>query len=225
MDKIDFTDFDWGTANEWYKDTILKEFVDRNIYSRFFDVEEGDIVIDVGASNGPFPYSIKHKNPSHVYCFEPSTEELISLEKNLQGLNHTIIPKGISEVDGVNEFEVYGSVNKVETVESIRFQTFINEYNISSIDFLKTDCEGGEYEIFNRENIWWIKENVKKIVGEWHLETPEQKEHFREFRDIYLKLFPNHDLFSVDGFGIKWDLWNEHFIEYYNQVIIYIDNR
>jgi hypothetical protein len=24
---------------------------------------------------------------------------------------------------------------------------------------------------------------------------------------------------------IKWDLWNDHFIEYYNEVIVYIDNR
>jgi hypothetical protein len=29
----------------------------------------------------------------------------------------------------------------------------------------------------------------------------------------------------VDGVDIKWDLWNEHFIEYYTEVIIYIDNR
>lgn len=222
---IDFTDFDWGTSNEWYKDSIIKEFSERNIYCKIFDVEENDIVVDFGASNGPFPYTIKNKSPKHVYCFEPSSEEIITLKNNLKGLNYTIIPKGISNIDGYDNFEVYGSINEVQRVESMRFKTFIKEYDISHIDFLKTDCEGGEYEIFNRENIWWIKENVRKISGEWHLETPRQKEQFREFRDIYLKLFPNHDLFSVDGHGIKWDLWNEHFIQYYNQVIIHIDNR
>jgi cytochrome c peroxidase len=36
----------------------------------------------------------------------------------------------------------------------------------------------------------------------------------------------NHiEVFSVDGVNIKWDLWNEHFLEYYYQVLIYIDNR
>jgi hypothetical protein len=29
----------------------------------------------------------------------------------------------------------------------------------------------------------------------------------------------------VDGVDIKWDLWNEHFINYYEQIIVYIDNR
>ena len=108
---------------------------------------------------------------------------------------------------------------------SITFKTFIEEYNIKTIDFLKTDCEEGEYHIFNNENFFWIKENVKKIVGEWHLETPKSKEKFRIFRDTYLRLFPNCDVYSIDGTRIKWDLWNEHFIEYYKQIIVYIDNR
>ena len=105
------------------------------------------------------------------------------------------------------------------------FDKIKEEFNISKIDFMKIDCEGGEYSVFNNRNIFWIKENVKKIVGEWHLETPEKKEKFRVFRDTYLRLFPNVKVFSVDGVDIKWDLWNEHFLDYYFQVIIYIDNR
>ena len=96
----------------------------------------------------------------------------------------------------------------------------------SKIDFLKTDCEGGEYDVFNDENFEWITKNVNKIVGEWHLNTPEKKEKFRKFRDTYLKYYKNFNLSDVSGkVNIKWDLWNEHFLEYYNEVIIYIDNR
>jgi len=222
---IDFTNFEWGTSNEWYKESIMYEFGKNNIYLKLFDVDKGDIVFDFGSSCGPFPFSIKNKNPKHVYCIEPSLEEIGSLKKNLTGLNFTIIPKGISDIDGFDTFELYGQENKFDTVESVSFKTIIKDYRIEKIDFIKTDCEGGEYSIFNTENIWWIKNNVKKIVGEWHLETQEQKNKFREFRDIYLKLFPKNYVFSVDGIDIKWDLWNEHFIDYYNQVIIYIDNR
>jgi len=222
---IDFTNFEWGTSNNWYKETMIREFNGKSNYLKFFDVDKNDIVFDFGASCGPFPFSIKNKNPKHVYCLEPSLEEIDSLEKNLKGLNYTIIPKGISDVDGFNNFELYGKENKFELSESITFKKIISDYSIKNIDFLKTDCEGGEYSIFNIENIWWIKDNVKKIAGEWHLNTHEQKNKFREFRDIYLKLFPSNYVFSVDGTDIKWDLWNEHFIEYYNQVIIYIDNR
>lgn len=221
----DFSNFYWGTSNEWYKEIVIREFSHQNIYLRFFGVEEGEIVVDFGSSIGPFSFSIKDKNPSIVYCIEPSYEQIPTLEKNLEGLNFVIIPRGISNIDGLDDFEVYGSINQVQRTESIRFKTILEKYKIEKIDFLKTDCEGGEYNIFDRENIWWIKENVRKIAGEWHLESLEQKEKFREFRDIYLKLFPNHKVYSVDGIDIGWELWSEKFIEYYNQVIIYIDNR
>ena len=90
---------------------------------------------------------------------------------------------------------------------------------------MKTDCEGGEYDIFNEENINYILSNVKKITGEWHLNTLENKNNFKNFRDNYLTKFNKYEVNSIDGFDIKWDLWNEHFIEYYSEVIIYIDNR
>ena len=37
--------------------------------------------------------------------------------------------------------------------QSITFKTLLSAYGIEKIDFLKTDCEGGEYDIFTNENI------------------------------------------------------------------------
>ena len=68
----DLENFDWGTSNQWYRETIENEIFVEKIYEKIFEVEEGDIVLDVGASIGPFTYSIIHKNPSHVFCLEPS---------------------------------------------------------------------------------------------------------------------------------------------------------
>ena len=218
--------FDWGTSSDWYKSQIGNEIFNERIYEKFFSVNENDVVVDVGASIGIFTYSILDKNPSHVYCFEPSSEQFMTLVKNTMHGFVTCINKGISDINGIKILnDVYGSENKPLEVNTMKFKTFVDRFRIKKIDFLKTDCEGGEYDIFNKENIWWIKENVKKITGEWHLESPEQKASFREFRDLYLKLFPNHEIFSVNGVDIKWDLWNEHFLEYYNQIHLFIDNR
>jgi autotransporter strand-loop-strand O-heptosyltransferase len=222
--------FDWGTQNDWYVKTINKEIFEDKIYERFFEVERGDIVLDVGASLGPFTFSILNKNPKHVFCFEPCEEEFPTLVKNTIGYPVTHIMKGISNVNNLTPNDkLFNSVNGLQTeMESITFKKFINLYGIDKIDFLKTDCEGGEYDIFNDENYDYIKNNVKKISGEWHLNESYykgSKEKFRKFRDTYLKNMNNHQVFSVDGVDIKWDLWNDHFIEYYNEVIIYIDNR
>jgi FkbM family methyltransferase len=227
--------FDWGHAaeNEWFKNTVKKEIFDDRVYEKFFKVEENDVVFDIGASSGPFTYSIKNRNPQKVYCFEPHSELFKNLTKNVESDNVVCVNKAIGPVDG--NFETFGLFNKdltetaaesnLQQVPSVKFSTFIQENNIKGIDFLKSDCEGSEYDIFNDENLPWIKKNVRKIAGEWHLTTPEQKEKFRHFRDTYLRDFPNHEVYSIDYVDIKWSVWDDWFIEHYALINLYIDNR
>ena len=208
-----------------FKETVEQEIFIDKIYERMFEVEEDDIVFDIGASLGPFTYSILDKNPSQVFAFEPSYEEFKTLVLNTRHGNVTHINKGISDKVGEFKFTDVFDVSGGHKLYSTTFNKVINDYNIKKIDFLKTDCESGEYDIFTLENLFWIKNNVKKISGEWHLVTPELKEKFRLFRDVYLRVFPNFKIFSFDGVDITWSIWNDNFIPYYNEIMIYIDNR
>ena len=221
-------EFDWGWMDtdrelaDFHKGAITEEIFNNNIYEKFFEVEEGDIILDVGASIGPFTYSILHKKPKHVFCVEPSESEFTTLIKNTIGHPVTHINKGLSDTNGIVESDqLFGGESHME---SMTFDKLVNLYGLNKIDFLKTDCEGGEYEIFKQENISFIKENIKKIAGEWHLRSQKDKVRFRYFRDNILPQFENYEVYSTDGVNIKWDLWNEHFIEYYQEVILYIKN-
>jgi len=208
---------------EFHKKAIITEIFEQQCYEKFFEVEEGDVVLDIGASVGPFTYSILHKNPKQVFCFEPSEREFKTLVKNLRGHQVIPIPKGISNVNSIVKSDMlFGGEDEMET---LTFDRFINLYNVDKIDFIKTDCEGGEYDIFTQDNLEFLKHNVKKVVGEWHLRYPELKEKFKNFRDNILPHFKNYKILSLDGVDIGWDLYNEHFLEYYTEVIIYIDNR
>ena len=102
----------------------------------------------------------------------------------------------------------------------------MDDNNINKIDFLKCDCEGGEYDVFSKSNIEFLK-TIPKIVVEFHLNNDEDYHQckFRWFRDNILNMFENFEVYSLDGVIIKWDLYNEHFIEYYNEVIFYFYNR
>jgi len=234
--------FQWGThlsdKNNQMRKLISKEFFsgDDTIYQKHFKVKENDVVIDLGASIGPFTYNILPQKPKLVYCVEASKEQLPTLLKNTSYYQNVIaINKAVHDKDeDVFMEQIYGepdSDGDVPTfttpklVEGIRFDTLINHYKINKIDFLKTDCEGGEYNVFNYENRWWIRDNVKYIAGEFHLSSPKLKEKFRQFRDTYLKIFSNFKVEAVCGTDIKWSLWNDDFIERYNEVIIYIDNN
>jgi FkbM family methyltransferase len=223
-------EFRWGWMDHQGRDMkrfIIQEIFEDNLYERFFKVEEGDVVLDVGASVGPFTYNIIDRNPSLVVCVEPSYEEIPTLKENLQHYPQVLIEESALSNNNlpINLPFLFTSDSEPKDVPGITFPTLIEKYDLSKIDFLKTDCEGGEYDIFNTENIWWIKQNIKKITGEFHLSTPELKDKFINFRNIYLKLFPNHQILSVDGIDIKWRLWDEEFLDYYTEVIVYIDNR
>jgi len=230
MKDYDLSKFDWGWMSDtnnklsnFHRKGLIREIFEDKIYEKINEVKEDDIVVDIGASIGPFAYSILHKNPKRIFCIEPSKSEFETLKKNLSYDNVTLINRGISIKEGLIESDMmFGGENEME---GMNLKTFITEYNINKIDFLKIDCEGGEYDFFNIENLCWLKNNLKYVVGEWHLSTPKLKQKFREFRDVFLRVFPNHEIFAVCGTNIKWDLWNEHFIEYYNEIILSIDNR
>lgn len=218
-------EFNWGNTGEIFRKTITKELFDEKIYTKFFDVESGDIVFDVGASIGPFSYSIIEKNPSLIFCFEPSIDEFEFLVKNTSHGNCAYINKGISNLHGPMDSQFVFMKEKNIEFFSTTFMKVIKDFNLQKIDFLKTDCEGGEYDIFNIENLFWIKNNVKKISGEWHLSNSDFKNKFRIFRDLYLRVFPKFEIYSVDGINITKNCWSDDFINYYKQVLIYIDNR
>lgn len=226
-DKSLHKNFNWGSTSNWFKETISREVFENKIYEKFFEVEQNDIVVDFGASVGPFTKSILHKKPKHIYCFEPSENMYNQLCENLSEENITNLNYAISNKDGKfidMNLQLFSVSENQMQINCMNFQTFINKFNIKEINFLKTDCEGGEYDIFTKENYNWISNNVKKISGEWHLFNDDLKKKFKDFREIYLKN-NNFWIYSIDGVDIKWSLWNEGFIEYYKEIIIYIKNE
>jgi autotransporter strand-loop-strand O-heptosyltransferase len=219
---IEDKQFDWGKKSEWYVSQATKEIFEDDAYERFFEVEEGDIVVDLGASLGPFTYKILPKNPKQCYVVEPLSYHINVLHKNVGKDNVKIIQGAITDKKNI-EITWDGIT---ESVPTFSFKEFLNENKINKIDFLKCDCEGGEYDVFQPSNIDFLK-TIPKIVTEFHLVNDENFHEckFRWFRDNILPKFENYKVYSYDGVDIKWDLWNDHFIEYYNEVIIYIDNR
>ena len=216
--------FEWGPFDKETSEIINKEVFSQCIYEKFFEVSEGDVVVDIGASVGPFTCSILERKPLHVYSIEPSEVEFPVLVRNTRGHAVTPINKAISNsLESSVRLNVF--FDNGSPVELLVFKKFTDLYSLDKIDFLKLDCEGGEYSVFVEENLDYLINRVKSIVGEWHLRTPELKEKFRAFRDQVLPKFKNHKVYSIDGVDIKWDLLNEHFIEYYKEVMIYIENE
>lgn len=204
---------------------IYDEFFKKNgtVYEKFFKVEKGDTVVDVGGFLGWFSFAASKRKPEKMFILEPGASRQESIKKKLKDAPYTLLNVGISNK---RQFIKNGlNFKTTEDFTSITFTDFIKENNIEKIDFLKVDCEGGEYDIFTDEHFDWLTKNVKKISGEWHI-GPQFKEKFINFRDKYLKKFKNYKVYTFDGkTDIKWALFNNNFADYYTEVIVYIDVR
>jgi hypothetical protein len=217
---MNIDNFNWGPTSEKFKKQVTDEiFNGVNDYEKFFEVEEGDIVLDIGATVGEFTYRILDKKPKHCYVVEPVSIFFDTLIKNLYGHPVSFTNAAITG----NKYCKIHWDGYDEQVNTLTFNKYIKITRLEHIDFFKFDCEGGEYDIFSEENISFLK-NIPKIVGEFHLGNGILKENFRHFRDKILPNFNNYKFISLDGVNITWDLQNEHFIEYYKEVYIHINN-
>ena len=227
----------WGAiqANSWFMDQVYDEIFVHDVYQMHFPVEAGDVVVDIGASVGPFAWKIDQQQAAHIYCLEPEPALFKTLSQNAAQLNTpvTLINSALGKTTGDTMMPGLFDATRLEIsdgtdlkpVHSLSFTGLLAQHNIDRIDFLKTDSEGAEYEIFNDENFEWITQNVRKIAGEFHLNTPELKTKFRRFRDTYLRQMTTHQIQSLDYVNIKPNLWSDWFIEYYAAINVWIDNR
>lgn len=205
---------DWDGVHDWSKKCISEE-----IYSKVYEripIKEGDIVFDLGATCGDWALCIlEDYKPKHIYCIEPNPNYFEALIKNTKGLPITCINKAIGTTDDT-------AYCKLSTLAKL--------YRVEKIDFIKTDCEGGEYCLFLEDNLDYVLNNVKVIAGEWHLRgSPYEyaphgtKEKFRWFRDNTLPKFYEFQMWDYSNqVNIKWDLPNEHFIDYYTEFFLTI---
>ena len=218
---------DWGSfTTTGEKELLFREIYLDRTYERFLKVEKGDVVMDIGAHVGAVSVGMLRHTPSLIVAVEPSALRVEILKKNLAGHPVKIINAGLGDKkEFIKNGLEYDKV--VEDFPVLPISDIMTEAGITQIDYLKIDCEGGEYSLFTPELFPWVSRNIKKIVGELHLEDKPRKDAFRKFRDTYLTKMnlDNFHIFSVDGVDIKWDLFNEHFIEYYEEVIFAMDNR
>jgi len=158
-------------------------FLDSYTREKGFDIKENDLVIDVGGHVGYFTiYAAKKAKNGKIITFEPSKESFIALKNNLKinNIQNVIIENvGVGAKSGTAILNVdtthsignsifYSSKNSEK--EDIRITTIpeiVKKYKIKSIDLLKLDCEGAEFEIIlNLPST--ILNTIKKISMEIH---------------------------------------------------------
>lgn len=216
--------FDWSNMSKETISTIKREIVEEEVYRVFNDVKENDVVLDIGASVGAFTASILGQKPKKVYCIEPSQKLVQSLRYNCQESSCVVpINKGIVEKYGD---QVFG-------FKATTFKDLLLEHKIDHVDFMKIDCEGGEYSIFMQENMEFLTRQVNFICMEIHLREDGFREKFKKMRDEYFPLFGKVTALSCTTQNIDYgktvditkQIYDNQFIDQYGcEFMVYLSN-
>lgn len=150
---------DGGALNDVWFD----ESYEPNHFGIAFDWSACKTIVDIGANIGTFTTYAGYKSPqAAIVAVEPEPNNLVMLKGNVEA-NHfqnrvTVVPAAIGGQDGTVTLHItekssgghslyhrYGKTSDVD-VAMISLRSLLTKHNIGVLDFLKLDCEGGEYD-------------------------------------------------------------------------------
>ena len=128
------------------------------------------LIYDIGASIGVFAIVAHQLFPcANITCVDPNPNTIELLKLNTKGFANVI--NGCISYDQNDVYMVFSkqdfdaSVSSNPKEKSCKVQSYkLSEIMPGGCDLLKIDCEGMEYDIFEKEDL----SNVRYIIGEWH---------------------------------------------------------
>lgn len=176
-----------------------------------FEIKNHDIVVDIGAHIGLFSiFAATQAKYGRVYAFEPAPDNFEMLRRNIN-LNKisNVIPanQAVSGKSGQREFILYKESTAAHSfvfgetkerdiiqVQTVSLDELVRKNKIKTIDFLKMDCEGAEYEILFNASPKTLA-MIKKIGMEYH-----ENEH-RNVNELRTFLEKNEFRVSIKSHG------------------------
>ena len=164
---------------------VLKDVFFHQVYTPLgFEIEPNSIVLDIGAHVGAFAASAARSAPGvTVYAFEPSPDNFALLSSNmaLNSLSNVRLAQcAVTGCGGVRQLHVADSPSECSLhikkpgavqipVSSITLAEIVEQNTIESIDLLKMDCEGAEYEILEAAASQHALRYVRRVAMEAHV--------------------------------------------------------
>jgi FkbM family methyltransferase len=180
--------------------TMHNEFFSRMDYDWYYKVEPGDVCVDVGACVGMFTAHALDRGASKVYAIEPNPKFLKAVINNtwqyiVDEPTQKVVPVSYAIGSDMGHTD---HVFYTDEFEVRPFSYFLEKFEIGHIDYLKIDCEGGEYDVLSKENLDFCINNVKHIAVECHLRASDDgHDKFIKFRNEFLKPFIDSGKFRM----------------------------
>lgn len=177
------------SGNEWIQYQRVKPWFkikgDKTLRLNY-NLNENAIVFDLGGYKGEFAEEIYNKYHSKIYVFEPILE-FYTVIKNKFSNNSKIVPfqYGLAGKDGEmqislteNASSIFIESENTETIQLKSITDFIKSNNITKVDLIKINIEGGEYEVLEsllENDLIGIFDNIQVQFHDFLFENAKER--------------------------------------------------
>lgn len=177
------------------------------------DLSQSSFVVDVGGYLGDYSQKVLDKFDCSILIFEPHPvmyEHL--LKRFIKAVNVSIenkaltrigVPELYQNLDGSTLYESWYKKNQRINDEKLQVQGILASKRLKglSIDVLKLNCEGSEYDIIEDLHEHGMLKDIDELLIQFH-KVPELLPHYRKCIDFLSK---THE----KVFNHKWQLWKK----------------
>ena len=176
-----------------------------------YSLNESSVVFDLGGYHGQWSKTIADKYNPYIYVFEPIKSFYEICKNTLTEKNKvTIINAAAFDKNGSADFYLQNDATSmmiqeshtgIEVCELVDINEFIEKENIETIDLIKINIEGPEYQILNHLIDSGKIEIFKNIQVQFH-EIADRKSEYLKLQEDLSK---THQL-TYQFIGI-WENW------------------
>lgn len=175
-----------------------------------YNLSKDSIVFDLGGYKGEWATKILQKYGSKIYIFEPVHKFFEDIKRKFnENPKINCYEFGLGAKDESMEISltqdsssVFNTDGDKETISIKSLTNFLNAENISNVDLLKINIEGGEYDLLEDLIINNKLSTFKNIQIQFHRFIPECAERRNKIREELLK---THDL--TYNYEFIWENW------------------
>jgi FkbM family methyltransferase len=172
-----------------------------------FPLNSLSVIFDVGSFDGEYFNIMYKKYKCKIHAFEPVesfyTATNIDLPESIKLNNFALGAKDDTFTIAMsgNSSSAFLEGNRVEC-KTVKFIDYIQNNEIDSIDLLKINCEGGEYELLEAILDSNYVSNVDNILVQFHYlsDNPESRR-----QAIVEALEKTHDV--IFSYPFVWEYW------------------
>jgi len=180
------------------------------IHRLAYDLNEDSIVLDVGGFEGQWASDIFGMYCCKVHIFEPVTEFARNISYRFQKNKNIIVyPYGLATSNSMSKISIVGdassiykTADQIETIQVVKASDFFQKHQISHINLMKINIEGGEYELLEHLIFeGWIQ-HIQNIQVQFHNFMPDSQ---KRMHNIQAELSKSHQ--TTYQYPFVWENW------------------